>query len=133
MASYEQRDVLPLYAEFIGNVCEDAGEGFSRLGEAMPRRSEIWPQPMGHHIFLWRIPYATEGGNLTISGNEFGPAPVGAAIYSIISPEAEAQMTVDNNKYTKNDVLLNRFGGENFAELEEYVQKTGNDKNSSYL
>jgi len=133
MAAFEYRDKLPIDSSFTDNVCKNAGCGFAMLGEELPRKSEIWPQPMGHHIFLWRIPYATEGGNLTISGNEFGPAPVGAAIYSIISPEAEAQMTVDNNKYTKNDVLLNRFGGENFAELEEYVQKTGNDKNSSYL
>ena len=51
MAAYEQRDLLPTYAEFTANVCEDAGEGFSRLGETMPRRSEIWPQPMGHHMF----------------------------------------------------------------------------------
>ncbi|MDD6245384.1 MAG: right-handed parallel beta-helix repeat-containing protein, partial [Firmicutes bacterium] len=42
MAAYEQRDLLPTYAEFTDNVCEDAGEGFSRLGETMPRRSEIW-------------------------------------------------------------------------------------------
>lgn len=56
MAAYEQRDLLPTYAEFTDNVCEDAGEGFSRLGETMPRRSEIWPQPMGHHVFCGVFP-----------------------------------------------------------------------------
>ena len=102
------------------------------LGEELPRRSEIWPQPMGHHIFLWRIPEATEGGSLDISDNEFGYAPVGAAIYSIISPEAEAQMTLDNNRYTKNTVLLNRFGGVDYNDLDAYKAATGKDKNSKY-
>lgn len=133
MAAFEYRDKLPIDSSFTNNVCKNAGCGFAMLGEELPRKSEIWPQPMGHHIFLWRIPKATEGGNLVISGNEFGPAPVGAAIYSIISPEAEAQMTIDNNKYTKNNVLLNRFGGENFADLMEYVRKTGKDKSSAYI
>ncbi|MBE6610381.1 MAG: hypothetical protein E7634_06905 [Ruminococcaceae bacterium] len=133
MAAFEYRDKLPIDSHFTDNICKNAGCGFAMLGEELPRKSEIWPQPMGHHIFLWRIPKATEGGSLVISGNTFGPAPVGAAIYSIISAEAEAQMTLDNNKYTKNDILLNRFGGENFSDLADYVQKTGKDKNSSYI
>ena len=62
MAAYEQRDKMPIYAEFCNNICEDAGEGFSCLGEIMPRRSEIWPQPMGHHIFLWKMTEAMENG-----------------------------------------------------------------------
>lgn len=132
MAAFEYRDKLPIESSFTGNICKNAGCGFAMLGEVLPRRSEIWPQPMGHHIFLWRIPHATEGGGLVISDNVFGSAPVGAAIYSIISPEAEAQMTLDNNLYTKNDVLLNRFGGENFNDLDEYKKKTGKDKNSGY-
>ena len=102
------------------------------LGEVLPRRSEIWPQPMGHHIFLWRIPKATEGGALTISDNVFGNAPVGAAIYSIISPEAEAQITLDNNVYTENPVLLNRFGGVDYNDLDAYKAATGKDQNSKY-
>ena len=55
MAAYEQRDALPQNAVFSNNVCMDAGEGFSKQGEIMPRKSEIWPQPMGHHIFFWRF------------------------------------------------------------------------------
>lgn len=132
MAAFEYRDKMPIDSEFTGNTCLNAGCGFGMLGESIPRKSEIWPQPMGHHIFLWRIPNATEGGSLRIENNTFGRAPVGAAIYSMISPEAEAQMTIDNNIYTKNDVLLNRFGGEDFNCLEEYKKKTGQDKNSRY-
>ncbi len=133
MAAFEYRDKLPIDSSFTGNICKNAGCGFAMLGETLPRKSEIWPQPMGHHIFLWRIPHATEGGNLVISDNVFGNAPVGAAIYSIISAEAEAQMTLDNNLYTPNEVLINRFGGENFNDLDEYRRKTGKDKNSSYV
>ena len=67
------------------------------LGEDIPRKSEIWPQPMGHHIFLWRIDEPTDEGRLEIKNNIFQDAPVGSAIYSIISPAAEAQMELKNN------------------------------------
>lgn len=97
MAAYEQRDVLPLYAEFSGNICEGAGEGFSHIGEEMPRQSEIWPQPMGHHIFLWRIEKPTDNGKLLIKDNKFGDAIWGKAIYSIIDKEAEKQLEIKDN------------------------------------
>ena len=132
MAAFEYRDKLPIDSSFTDNVCLNAGCGFAMLGEALPRKSEIWPQPMGHHIFMWRIPEASEGGNLVIKNNYFGPAPVGAAIYSIISPEAEAQVTVDCNKYTRNDILLNRWGGKDYNDLEEYKKESGNDESSVY-
>ena len=111
MAAFEYRDKLPIASAFTDNECRNAGCGFAMLGETLPRRSEIWPQPMGHHIFLWRIPQATEGGSLIIENNCFGPAPVGAAVYSIISPEAEAQISLKNNSYTANPTLTVRFGG----------------------
>ena len=133
MAAFEYRDKLPIDSAFVGNTCIGAGCGFAMLGEELPRRSEIWPQPMGHHIFMWRIDHATDGGSLEIRDNHFGPAPVGAAIYSIISPEAEAQVTLENNLYTENATLLNRFGGENFCDLDTYKAKSGQDKNSRYI
>lgn len=133
MAAFEYRDKLPVDSSFTDNTCLRAGCGFAMLGETLPRRSEIWPQPMGHHIFMWRIPEATDGGNLVIENNFFGYAPVGAAIYSIISREAEAQVRFDNNKYTKNEVLLNRWGGVNYNDLEVYKAETGQDKNSFYV
>ena len=132
MAAFEYRDKLPIDSAFTGNTCLNAGCGFAMLGETLPRKSEIWPQPMGHHIFMWRIPEATEGGNLVIKDNYFGPAPVGAAIYSIISAEAEAQTHINNNKYTKNDILLNRWGGEDFNDLNTYKAATAQDRDSVY-
>ena len=133
MAAFEYRDKLPINSSFENNVCMNAGCGFAMLGETLPRKSEIWPQPMGHHIFMWRIPEASEGGNLVIKDNIFGYAPVGAAMYSIISAEAEAQVTLDNNKYTKNDILLNRWGEVDYNDLDEYKKATGQDKNSVYI
>ena len=132
MAAFEYRDKLPIDSEFTNNTCLNAGCGFAMLGEVLPRKSEIWPDPMGHHIFMWRIDNASEGGNLVIKDNYFGPAPVGAAMYSIISPEAEAQVTLSGNKYTKNDVLLNRWGGVNYNDLETYKKASGNDTDSTY-
>ena len=132
MAAFEYRDKMTINSSFTDNKCLNAGCGFAMLGEVLPRRSEIWPQPMGHHIFLWRIPTATEGGALLIANNYFGAAPVGAAIYSIISAEAEAQMTLENNTYTENDTLLVRFGGKNYSSLAEYQAECGQDKGSVY-
>lgn len=102
MAAYEQRDLMPEYAEFSDNICSEAGEGFSKLGETMPRRSEIWPQPMGHHIFLWRIENPTENGIIKIENNKFGSSPYGEAIYSIISPDAEKQLKLSHNVFSGN-------------------------------
>ena len=78
-------------------------------GSLLPHREEIWRYP----------------------GMLFGPAPNGAAIYSIISPEAEAQMYLHHNTYTANSVLLNRFGGVNYNSLEEYQKASGQDKGST--
>ncbi len=122
MAAYEQRDLLPLYAEFSNNVCIDAGEGFSKLGEEMPRHSEIYPQPMGHHIFLWRIEKPTDNGKLVICDNTFINAPYGTSIYSIICKEAEAQTILCGNNYvtSDSDYLSNRWDGVNFKTFDEY-------------
>ena len=99
MAAYEQRDLLPTYAEFTDNVCENAGMGFSRLGETMPRRSEIWPQPMGHHVFLWRISHATGNEHFALCRNTFGDAPYGAAVYSVNPSEADRLVHLEENRY----------------------------------
>lgn len=130
MAALELRDVVAKGFYFNNNVCKNAGCGFAMLGEKLPRSSEIWPQPMGHHVFLWRMDKATDGGCVEIQNNDFGNAPVGAAIYSIIAPDAEAQFLINNNKYQRNDALLIRFAGENFTDLQEYIVKTSNDKDS---
>ncbi len=133
MAAFEYRDKMTVDSVFRGNTCKGAGSGFAMLGEGDPRLSEIYPEPMGHHIFLWRIDFPTEGGGLIIENNTFEDATVGAAIYSRISPEAEAQITLCNNRYTRNERLLVRFGGENYVSLEEYKASTGKDSGSEYL
>jgi len=133
MAAFEYRDKLPVRSIFAHNTCLNAGCGFAMLGEELPRNSEIWPQPMGHHIFLWRIPEPTDGGSITISDNSFGSAPVGAAIYSIISAVAEKQITLRNNKYTPNNTLLIFFGDKKYTELAEFQAQTSHDAGSMYL
>ena len=100
MAAYEARDKAALNSEFRGNTCLDAGMGFAAQDETPPRRSEIWPQPMGHHLFLWRMEHATPGACVRVEDNLFGAAPVGAAVYAIISPEARAQFRLRGNRYT---------------------------------
>jgi hypothetical protein len=127
MAALELRDVVAKGFYFNGNVCKNAGCGFAMLGEELPRSSEIWPLPMGHHVFLWRMDSATDGGYVEIKNNDFGSAPVGAAIYSIISPEAERQFAIENNKFQKNDGLLIRFYGEDFTNIKDYIAKTSKD------
>lgn len=128
MAAYEQRDRMPVNSCFNDNICVDAGEGFSKLGEEMPRYSEIWPQPMGHHIFLWRIENADSSCGLEIKNNIFYNSPYGAAVYSIIDEKAENSVDFDNNLYyNENGELLVRWHGENYKAFDEcsYIDKNG--------
>lgn len=63
----------------------------------------------------------TDGGGLQIKNNVFYNAPYGAAIYSIISQDAEKQVDLEKNTYyTENRDLLNRWSGENYKTFEEY-------------
>lgn len=131
MAAYEQRDVLPKKGAFVNNVCLDAGCGFSHFRTSLPRNSEIWPQPMGHHIFLWRIEKPTEGSCFVIENNLFMDAPYGTAIYSIICKEAEDQLIINDNNYRMEKcALFNRLHGLNYSDFKEYVLKTGKEDQS---
>lgn len=115
MGAYEGRDRMSIASAFTDNLCMEAGGGFSAFGDTKPRKSEIYPQPMGHHVFMWRIPNPTEGGCLEIAGNRFYNA-AGAAVYAIIGPEADAQMQLHNNQYwTTNEALFQQVGGKSYA------------------
>ena len=130
MGAYECRDFLPANTSFNNNVCINAGEGFSKLGEVMPRNSEIWPLPMGHHIFIWRVTKPSEGGSLEIKGNKFYNAPYGAAIFAMASDDAIAQMSIDENEYfSENRELCNYFNGRFYKDFEAYQMDTGMDAN----
>ena len=115
MAAFEYRAQMMIASSFEGNICRHAGCGFGMLGEQLPRRSEIWPQPMGHHIFIWRMFTPPEDGSLLIRDNVFEDSPVGAAVYSIIPPEIEAQITFKNNTYSDNCLLVAHFGGKDYT------------------
>ncbi|MBP5255587.1 MAG: hypothetical protein J6Z80_00885 [Clostridia bacterium] len=113
MAAYEARGLVPRGAVFSDNICLDAGVGFSLQDETPPRRSEIWPQPMGHHVFLWHTEHGTEGGRVEVTGNYFGRAPYGGAIYDIVSDEARAQFIIKGNRYSpSSDRMLDDEDGE---------------------
>ena len=73
---------------------------------------------------MWRIEKPTEGGSLEIKNNVFCNAPFGAAVYSIISEDAEAQMHFKNNVYfTENPELLIHFGGKDYKSLDGFAEK----------
>lgn len=128
MGAYEQRDVQPLSAEFSHNVCMDAGRGFSHLHTPMPRASEIWPQPMGHHIFLWRMDKPTPGADFVLKNNTFLDAPWGGAIYSVCCSEVDATTQVDGNLYhMPARTLVNRYLGKDYLDFDAYVRDTGKD------
>lgn len=129
MAAYEQRDRFPASGEFAGNLCKDAGKGFSHDHTPMPRYSEIWPQPMGHHIFLWRIEQAEPESSFRIAGNTFRDAPHGAAIYSIIAREAEEKLIFENNRYEMASFeMIARLFGETFKDKDAFVGLTESKK-----
>jgi len=119
MAAYEARDKVGVNVIFENNLCVGAGEGFSLQDETPPRRSEIWPQPMGHHLFIWRMPKATENGSIIVRNNTFGSTPYGAAVYSIVSREAEAQFVFEGNRYEKQEGLIVRWNHQNFLAEEK--------------
>ncbi|MBQ7312753.1 MAG: acetylxylan esterase [Clostridia bacterium] len=129
MGAYEGRDKMAVSMEFTDNLCVCAGGGFSGFGDTKPRNSEIYPQPMGHHLFMWRIPEATENGNFLIARNRFYDAS-GAAMYAIVSPEADAQMHMKDNRYwTTNKTLLNLVGGKSYRpdEFDRYLSEYGEE------
>lgn len=129
MGAYEGRDRMSIDGSFTDNLCLYAGGGFTGFGDTKPRHSEIYPQPMGHHIFMWRIPQATENGSFTVSGNRFYEA-TGSAMYSIISPEAEEQIHLSDNRYfTTNRRYLTRIGGRMYApaEFDKYLREYGEE------
>lgn len=99
MAAYELRDKITYDTYFINNVCENAGVGLCVDYDTPPRQSEIYPQPMGHHLFIWRINEPTPNAYFEISGNTFGFAACGSAIYSIINQEAFDQIIFKNNNF----------------------------------
>ena len=82
MAALEIRDTVPSGLVFEGNDCSDAGGGFSARGDGVPRLSEIWPEPMGHHVFAWRLDTPGPGGSVVFRGNRFHGRPRGAAFYA---------------------------------------------------
>ncbi len=101
MAAFELRDKIGKDVVFESNVCEGAGLGFSQNGEPLPRYSEIYPEPMGHHIFIWRgIP--TDGGSVSIKGNIFRGTPTGAVVYiTSDSKKAAEQVSIGGNEIQK--------------------------------
>lgn len=98
MAAFELRDKIGKNVVFELNVCDGAGHGFSMQGERPPRMSEIYPEPMGHHVFIWRgIP--TDGGHVEVRRNVFRGRPTGEAIYiRSDSAEAAGQINIENNE-----------------------------------
>lgn len=131
-AAYESREPSKeIYFEH--NTCINSGGGFSMQGEAPPRRSEIYPQPVGHHVFIWRIEPDTQPGNVYIRNNIFYETPFGTAIYSVISQNDERKFVFDRNLYwqTTGDRLI-FLGGKYYlpSEFESYQSESGQDRNS---
>lgn len=129
MGAYEGRDKMAHDMEFTDNLCVMAGGGFSAFGDTLPRNSEIFPQPMGHHLFMWRIPHATENGHFEVARNRFYDA-TGAAVYAIISEDADSQMHLHDNRYmTSSKTLLTHIGGRSYRpdEFERYLSEYGEE------
>jgi len=137
MAAYEVRDHIPTNTTFTDNICIGAGLGFAKQDDIFPRNSEIYPFPMGHHVFIWRIAKQnpTPGAKLEIKNNIFYDAPVGAAIFSFILAEPEKQYDFDyNTYYTTSPDMINRMTDISYkpGDFDKYVEVTGQDKNSKY-
>lgn len=112
MAAYECRGPSAREVYFEHNTCINAGGELSMQGEPPPRQSEIYPQPMGHHVFIWRICLPSAADKVYIRHNLFYQAEFGAAIYSVMDPAEEGQVMLDHNAYWQTKgTLLARLGG----------------------
>ena len=131
MAAYECRGPAARDVVFENNTCVNAGGDLSMQGEPPPRQSEIHPQPMGHHVFIWRIAQGTQTGSVVIRKNIFFESPYGAAIYSIIDPVDERQFVIDGNCYWQTGgELLALAGGRAYqaVEFDRYRMETGHER-----
>ena len=141
LAAYECRGPAAREVYFENNICINAGGEFTMQGESAPRQSEIYPQPMGHHVFIWRMKGGVSRGDVYIRNNIFCDAEYGAAIYSVsasdcddgITREDERNLIIDNNCYwqTKGDLLI-RMLGRNYSpgDFADYQSDTGHDAHS---
>lgn len=136
LSAYEVRDRVPINSLFSKNICVNAGGGFSSADGQQPRKSEIWPNPVGHHVFIWRINSVTEGGSLDITHNTMCDEPLGATIFSLAAPEPEEQLSINFNRYyAEKNGLIFRYGGEDYFSYEfpMYRINTGNDLHSEII
>ena len=98
MAAFELRDKIGKNIVFELNVCEGAGRGFAMQGEKPPRMSEIYPEPIGHHVFVWRA-VPTDGGHVEVRRNVFRGRPTGERVYiRDDSTDAARQVNIENNE-----------------------------------
>lgn len=135
MAAYECRNPSQ-EVYFERNRCLITGGGFGLQGEPPPRQSEIYPQPMGHHVLIWDVEPGTQPGRVYIRDNAFSAAPHGAAVYSIIAPPDERQFVLDRNTYAgAPDALLTRWNGRDYRvkDFERYQAETGQDAGSRLI
>lgn len=135
MAAYECRGPAAREVYFDYNTCINAGGEFTMQGEPPPRQSELYPEPMGHHIFIWRIDPGTQvtTGKIYIRHNIFCEAPDGMAIYSVIDPADERQFVIEDNCYWQPaGSWLMRMNGRVYtpAEFDRYQADTGHDLRS---
>lgn len=96
MAAYELRDRIGKNVRFEFNVCEGAGAGFSMLTDMTPRNSEIYPLPVGYHIFVWRAYLGASGGSVRVKSNIFrGVTSGGATMNKNIPPDVLSAIDTD--------------------------------------
>lgn len=96
MAAYEIRDRIGKNVRFEFNVCDGAGAGFSMLTDMTPRNSEIYPLPVGYHIFVWREYLGASGGSVRIKSNIFrGVTAGGATMNKDVAPAVLAAIDTD--------------------------------------
>ena len=99
MAALEIRDRVPRGMRFTGNVCRKGGRGFSSDGLTRPRNSEIWPEPMGHNVFVWRLDGAEPDGDLDLRGNDFEKPEFGENVYFHgVADAARAQIRMEDKR-----------------------------------
>ena len=136
MAAYECRGPAAKDVYFENNTCINAGGGFSMQGGGSATAGRIYPEPMGHHVFTWRIDEQLQKGYIYIRNNDFFEAPLGAALYFIIDPEIKEKFVIDNNRYHQTTgTILACIDDKQYmtGDFDLFQKETGYDKHSKII
>ncbi len=117
---------------FEHNTCVNSGGGFAMQGENPPRTTDPYPQPVGYHVWAWKIDPGTQPGRVYVRHNIFCES-YGPAVCLSVDPVDADKFVLDGNCYWKTiPGRLIEWGGGGYesSEFARYQKERGRDEHS---